>query len=790
MRGRIHVVPQSHIDVAWLWRYDPETIHRCCRPTFSLALRNMERYPDYTFAQSQVPLYRAMEELYPEIFEEIRRRVREGRWEIVGGMYVEFEGGEPCGESLVRQFVMGKRYFLEKFGVEVTTAWQEDAWSHPWQLPQIMRKCGIDSYMFKRGEKGERLFWWEAPDGSRVLACKPLHDLTPSERWVRFFEEMSERYGVRDVMIRIGRGDHGGGPTPEEIEAVRSFAEEARPELEVRFGTFRGFVDAILSQNPDLPVLRDELGFELVGDLTNCGEIKRMNRRCENLLLATEKLRSVASIQLGLPYPAEELYEDWRKLLFNQFHDIIGGSGIPPVCRDAMAFYEMIEESCSKLLEEGISALAGEIDTRGEGKAVLLFNALSWDRTGPVELDIPEGAELKVLNAEGREIPCQMTAEGRLFFIAEEVPSIGYRLYRLAEGEPPRFETDLSVSGLTLENKFLRVEIDPETGYLRSVFDKSSGRELVEEGRLANLIVAIEDEGDSEGRFVKGSDTIARPPGRAHEVMGEPVIEVLERGPLRARVRISRGFESSTFAQEVMLYAGMRRVDFKLIVDWHDVHWMIKIAFPLRLENPTVTYETAYGTIVRPADGLEYPAQRWVDLSEEGFGAALLNDSRYGHDVEGSTLRMSVLRSPTEPAYNTDEGRHEINYSLIPHEGDWRDGEVMRRGCELNGPLITAVIDPHPGRLPPQLSFVRIRPRNVILEVFKRAYDSDGFVLRAYEFEGRACEAAVETAWPIGSAALTDMMERVMGEVGFEGGRLRFEMGAYEIKTIKVDFGR
>ena len=796
-RGVIHVIPQSHIDVAWLWRYDPETIHRCCKPTFSLALDNMDRYPDYTFSQSQVPLYQATEEVYPKLFERIRRYIGEGRWEIVGGMYVEFEGGEPCGESLVRQCVMGKRYFLEKFGLDVTTGWQEDAWSHPWQLPQILRKCGIDSYMFKRGGKGERLFWWQSPDGSKVLAYNSHVSREPSQSWIDLLSEMRKRYGVDRAMIRIGRGDHGGGPTPEEIEAIKRFAEKAPPEIEVKFSTFREFVDSILAQNPDLPVLNDELGFELVGDLTNCGEIKRNNRLCENLLLTAERFRSIASILFGEPYPSEELYESWKKLLFNQFHDIIGGSGIPPVCRDALRFYEIIRESGERLLRDSLSIILKNIKTDGEGMPLIVVNPLPWERTdlAEIEIQLPEGQdEIQLFDEDGNRVPIQIVERReekdrrflRFIFIAERVPSLGYRTYRVVGGEGKiSYPNPFSVEGLKVQNEFFSIEVDPDTGCLRSLLDRRDEREVLGASGRGNTLIAIEDEGDSEGRFVKGSDTIARPPGKARDIISHPSIEICEEGPVRAKIRISRKFRNSSFTQEIMLYSKIERVDFNLIVDWHDIHWMIKVAFPLNVEDPEVTYNTAYGSVTRPADGLEYSAQKWVDLSTPGYGIALLNNARYGHDVEGNTVRMSVLRSPTEPAYNTDEGVHLIGYSLYPHSGGWREAGVMRRGYEFNYPLITLVEDNHPGDLPPSFSFLEVRPDNLIVEVLKRAYDSDEFILRLYEIHGESCEASIKLPCEISSACQTDLMERETGDVEFEDGILKVQMSPYEIKTIK-----
>jgi len=794
MRPTIHVIAQSHIDVAWLWRYDPETIYGCCEPTFNLAIENMERYSDYHFSQSQVPLYEAVEGTFPGLFEKMKEHIKEGRWEIVGGSYVEFEGGEPCGESIVRQCIMGKRYFHEKFGVDVKTGWQVDAWSHPWQLPQILSKCGITSYLFRRGEKGEKLFWWQSPDGSRVLAYKPLFEYVPSS-WEDFLSKMSSRYGVDNVAVMIGRGDHGGGPTPEEIEAIRLFAERVSPRIGVRFNTFGGFSEAVLAQKKDFPVINDELGFELVGDLTNCGEIKRENRYCENLLLATERFCSVASIMLKREYPEEELHESWRRLLFNQFHDIIGGSGIPAVCEDAMRFYEIIKDSCRKQLRDSLSSISANIDTEGHGQALVVFNPLAWERTdlAEVELELRGGQRVQLLDENGNELPIQVTedvVEGerrlmKFIFIAENVPSLGYRTYRLITEEGrTSCPSTLSAGELSIENEFFRVEVDPYTGCLRRIFDKLDDFDVLDGSKRGNSLVAIEDLGDSEGRFVKGSDAVLKPPGRAWDILGSPVVEVCEVGPVRAKLGVKKRFHNSAFTQEIMLYSKMRRVDFNLVIDWHDVHWMIKVAFPLNLKNPEVTYDSAYGSIVRPADGLEYPAQKWVDLSSSGKGVALLNNCRYGHDVQDSTIRISLLRSPTEPARNTDEGTHTIGYSVYPHSGTWKDADVIRRGYEFNCPLITSVESLHQGILPAVFSFMKVEPRSVILEVLKRAYDADGFIIRAYETHGEECDAKLVTPWTVKCADETDLMERVTRAIRVRGNAIEFGMRPHEIKTL------
>jgi len=799
-RPTIHLVPQSHIDVVWLWRFDPETVHRCCKPTFTRATDNLARFPEYTFCQSQVPLYEVTERVYPDLFRKMEQYIREGRWEIVGGMYVEAEGGEPCGESLVRQCVMGKRYFQQRFGVDVTTAWQPDVWSHPWQLPQILRKSGMNSYMFRRGQGAERLFWWQSPDGSRVLACKsPSQEASFDDR-LKDLHAVSQRYGVNDVMFEIGGGDHGGGPTENEIEATRRLAQEAGPEVTVTFSTFSRYVNAVLAERPDLPVTNSELAFELHGDLTNCSEIKKSNRECENLLLPSEKWSSIAATLFGLEYPSREIEEAWKKLLFNQFHDIIGGSLIPPAVDDAMGLYRSVRESCAAVSGNALKAIAAHIDTRGNGLPIIVFNPLSWPRTDAVEVDLPfdpAPEDLRMCDSHGAAIPVQILERReeekkrfvRCVFIANGVSSLGYKTYWAS---PCNAATaDSNAVGMRppwlLENEFLRIEVDPQSGCVDRIFDKRNKRELLDASRKGNLLIAIEDEGDSEGRFVLGKDTVGSPPGKAREIDSPASVRMIENGPVRSTLRVERAFQKSRFIQDVSLYAGFDRVDFRLTVDWHDVHTMIKLAFPLALEDPEVTYDTAYAAIVRPADGIEYPAQKWVDLSDGRYGVSLLNDARYAHDVQGNTVRMSILRSPTRPARNTDEGVHTLGYALYPHHGAWKKASVMRRGYEFNCPLATRAEKEHEGSLPAERAFLKLAPDNVILEAVKKAYDSAALVLRLWETHGKACTARLTFPVDIQSAFETDLMENRGAELQVSGTTLEVPLAAYDIKTVAVD---
>lgn len=802
----IHIVPQSHIDVVWLWRYDPETIHRCCKMTFTQALDNMDKFPEYTFSQSQVPLYEPLEKLYPDLYRRIKEYVRAGRWEIAGGMYVEPEGGEPNGELLVRQCVMGKRWFQKNFNVDVTTGWQPDAWGHPAQLPQIFAKTGITSYLWRRGSAGgprndvsEKMFWWEAPDGSKVLAWRFVDpEKPPYPEWKKDVQFSKEKYKVNDTLIVIGWGDHGGGPTAKDIQTTQEFSRSLPSDTKVKFSSFSGYADAVLEQKPQLPTIKGDLGFELQADLTNVGEIKKGNRDGENLLLSTEKWASIATQWFSARYPQEELEEAWKKLLFNQFHDILGGSLIPEAIGDAMQNYQSVRDSGNFITGDSLKSIAKSINTEGEGQPVLVFNPLAWKRTDIVEIAVefsqkPENLILK--DAQGKVFPCQIVECSskkekflvRGIFIAEDVPSLGYKTFFAVESkDSARPSSALQIAENRLENEYFLAVINPLTGCIQRLFDKRNEKEMLQETGEGNDLVAIEDEGDSEGRFISNSDVFGKAPGRAESIHAVSAVRVIENGPVRAKIRIEKKYQNSFLTQDIIFYSKIDRVDFDLSLDWHDIHRMIKVAFPFALKNPLATYDAPYTTVERPADGMEYPAQKWVDLQADGYGIALINNSRYAHDVQGNTIRMSVLRSPTHPALNTDEGKHTVGYSLYPHQNSWKQSAVVQKGYDFNHPLIPLVTASHPGEYPKEKSFISVQPENVVLEVVKKAYNSEQMILRLCEMHGQSCKAAVTFAAPVQSAQETDMLENEVSRMESGKETLEFPMKSGEIKTIKV----
>ncbi|MEM3466077.1 MAG: glycoside hydrolase family 38 C-terminal domain-containing protein [Thermoproteota archaeon] len=804
----VHVISQSHIDIAWLWPYYPETIHDCVKLTFTRAVDNLKMHNEYTFAQSQVPLYKAAEEFLPELFSEIARHVKEGRWDIVGGAYVEFEGGEPCGESLARQYLFGQRYFIGRFGVKVKVEWLPDSWTIPWQLPQILKKSGINYLVFYRGSRGEDLFWWEAPDGSRILACRPPKGsfaYRPFPKMEELVSKIHGKYGVENIPIIIGSGDHGGGPTYQEIRNIQYIKEALKPEIEVCFSTPHRFFQSLSQEASGLPVLKGELDWELVGDLTNCAKLKERNRLSEVKLLTAEKFASIAMLLADMKYPQFELNSAWEKVLFNQFHDIIGGSVIPSGQAEAVEAYDAAFKTAEEALEEALRGISSLIDTSDSELSIVVFNSLSWSRTDLVEteLNLPEGwRNIMIEDPDGTTVPfqvierCKEEEETRLkiIFIAEDVPPLGYRVYRVIHNGENNLETSpVRASDRELENGFFNIRISEETGNLESIFDKENTKELLKESCYGNVLKLIEDPGDSEGRLIPGIDRSNRFPGSMRRIESKESIQVTENGSVRARLIVRRVHGYSRYVQEIAAYSRIKRVDFRLTVDWNEVHTALKVEFPLNITSPVLNVGIPYGSSFRVPNGEEQPFQQWIDISEtdESYGIALLSDTKYGYDSEHNVLRLTLLRSPTEPSYNTDRGTHVVKYALYPHTRGWKTGSVTQKSYEFSNPLIAILERKHSGVLGKVGSFISVEPKDTIIECVKKAEDDQSLILRLFEHMGvkNNCEILLNLNKTLRKAYKTNILEdEVLEEVKVYGNRLSFSLNPYEICTIKIVF--
>ena len=820
----IRLVGNSHIDMAWLWPWT-ETVE-VVRDTFTTALQLMREYPGFTYAQSSVQDYDWLREKYPAEFREIQQRVKEGRWELVGGMWVEPDLNMPDGESLVRQLLVGTRFFKKYFDKDTTIGWNPDSFGYSWQLPQIYKRSGFDTFVTQKMSWNEttafpyKLFWWESPDGSRVLTYFP-HGYSGGINPVSLSQDVAD-YSAQtkfpEIMHLYGVGDHGGGPTRQMLDEAVKMESPSATYPKTVFSTARQFFDdvekSIQEKSLAPPVWKDELYLQYHrGCYTTQSETKRLIRYNEELLQNTEKFASMAYLSAGRPYDNTAFEDIWKRVLFDHFHDIMPGSGIGINYEDAERNLTDASLRSQKILDNALDDLSAGIDTAGAGTPVVVYNSLSWNRTAPVTVEVhapAAGQHLEVRDSSGQVLPAQVVAQnGQLVTLqamVKNIPALGYEVLHVVSAPTARAAASgLKVNGTDVENEYLRMKIDPKTGCVTSLVNKADGKEAVASGGCGNLLQAFKDvprtQDAWEIRFDQDEWDLKQP----------REVKVVENGPERVVVRISHTFKAptraegpdSTIQQDVTVYAGVPRVDVKTQVNWHEEHVLLKAAFPVNVEATRATFEIPYGTIERPTTRntpeekamFEVPAIRWGDISNATQGFSLLNASKYGYDAVGSLLRLSLLRSPQMPApdnHIADQGFHEFTYALYAHAGDWKAGNTMRQGYDLNYPLIGYVTQAHSGSQPAEQSWVRVDAGNVILTAMKKAEDDNGIIFRFYEFEGRPAQVKLQLPQKAVRAVETNLMEKPAAAIALapDGRSIAVPTKPYEIKTVEVSFSK
>lgn len=811
----LHFSANAHIDAAWLWR-EKETV-QVCNNTFSSVMNMFRARPDFTYTQSSAAYYDWIERLYPALFRDIKQRVREGRWEVIGGMWIEPDCNLPSGDSWARQLLYAKRYFRDKLGAEVALGWNPDSFGYNWNMPQFYRLAGIEAFITQKIGWNDtnvfphRLFWWEAPDGSRVLSLFPFDYVQTVEdpfRLVDWMRQFEANTGFRRLMILFGVGDHGGGPSLEMIDRIEKLKTlDIYPSIQ--YGTAKAYVDWLKTQPLEgLPVWRDELYLEYhQGTFTTQAQAKEENRRGEALLTGAEAFAALAARLAGKSYPAADLETAWKHLLFNQFHDILPGSSIRPVYFDAAERYREVRSLGGFHLQQSLAALAGEADTSRvkKGQPLVVFNPLAWERREVARFTLPEGAKetWAVFDAEGREVPSQVVRTGtlsrELLFIADRVPSLGFAVFELREQSPGKAETDLAVKDQVIENAAFRVELDPLTGWVRSIRDKKQAREVL--AGPGNELQVLEDRPSAWDAWNIGLTGVAYPSNFRK-------LEVVERGPVRAVLRAHRDylkpgvrkeyptedFPNSFFTQDIVLYAGADRIDFSTAVDWWEDKTMLKVAFPVAVETGAASFEIPFGSIRRSTGmndsweraKVEVPAQRWADLSQDDYGVSLLNDSKYGYDVKGNTLRLSLLRSPLWPDPTADRGRHSIRYALYPHPGRWEEALTFRRGAEFNAPLLVTAASIHKGKLPARHSLLGVGPENFAISSLKQAEGSAAWVVTLYDAAGRGGTATITLPFNPSRAVLSDFLEQDGAALTVQGNQVSVPIRKNAVGVVKI----
>ncbi len=844
--GEIDLVGYAHTDLSWLWPRS-ETIHEVLPLTIESVLKMMKEHPGMVYAMSAAQAYKWMERYYPDLFAQIKLKVASGEWEVVGGSRTEHSTNIPSGESLIRQHLYAKRYFKDKFGVDVKVGWLPDSFGFNWNLPQIYRKCGIDYFVtHKLKWQIERnnppvpfpyhLFWWEGPDGSRVLAFHTVGGYSQPvnpEQMLEYLKTLEDSAHVDKLLILYGKGDHGGGPMPDMMNRAVTLVHD--PDFPtVRFSKALDYFNEIqaLPQSKDFPTVDDELYVKTHrGTYTTDSQVKRDNRRSEVLLMNAEKF-SLLATQFGQPYPQVDLQKLWEKVLFGQVHDNIDGSAEAEVYRDAATDYGDIRLGGQKLLNSALATVAKHVDTQGEGRAVLIFNSLPWERTGIVSLGPEYFAGLdhfKIVDTTGKSVTYQNeTEEGesRKVIFGATVPGMGYAEYRIMPTqESPRFVTDLAVSGLTLANDKIEAAIDPESGNLKSLKKKGMDMNFLREDDPGAALEVWEDKppkapaGEPAWNIYLGAD---------NKLDKADSVTLTESGPVRAVVQVKKHFGDSKFVENIVLYSHSDRVDFELSVDWHEKYRFAKVAFPANFKNVYATYEIPYAAIQRydwtltedpgirmmaPPRGweiadrtkFEVAGQRWADVSNQtgDFGLTLLNDSKYGYSYQENTLRLSLIRGPRRgypgmPDTWSDQsddpivGIHHIKYALIPHRGDWQDLDATRQGAEFNTPLLPKPEASHAGQLSASFSELEVSPSSVVVESVKKAEDSNEFIVRLYETEDKPATAILNFHRSPRLARETDMMEwdkyAPLNSFPIKGSSVTVPVKPFEIKTIRVGF--
>jgi len=762
-QGELALTGHAHIDLAWLWPY--EETRRKLRRTFHTALSLIESSKDFRFNQSTAHYYAQIEEDDPALFAHIRQATKSGAWETIGGMWVEPDTIMPTGESLIRQLLYGQRYFEKTFGKRHTVCWLPDTFGFSAALPQLLRGAGIDSFFTIKVNWSEAnripsdFFWWEGLDGSRVLAHtfdNPgdgyngfLRPRTLAATWRNFRGKLHHPASL----LAVGYGDGGGGVTPEMIEREAQLRDfPALPKA--RWSTVQAFFEKAheSAATKAIPVWVGELYLELHrGVLTTQAEIKRLHRAAERSLIAAEIAASLAHL-MGAPAP-ESLETLWRTVLKNEFHDILAGSSIREACLEAEAELRETLEAAAAAQRATLDAMARRLPRGGTQQALVVVNLSLAPRA--LRLDVPDGRKIAA---------------------AETAPPLSVSTFDLAALRP---RPGLKASETLLENDFLAVRIGPD-GAIESLVHKGAGREALA-GRGNQLWAYSAD----KPRHFDAWDIEEDYAERGEEVKAVERLELLESGPHCGRIRVTRRYRASTIVQTLALYANSRRLDIETELDWRDRRVFLRALTPAAVRAMTATYECALGVVKRPTHAntswdmamFEAAAHRFVDLSEPGFGLAILNDGKYGHSVRGNMLGLSLLRSPVYPDPLADEGRHRFTYALMPHAGDWHEGGVREEAEDLSQPLLAALASGLAGGSVAPLAITGV---DVALSALKPAEDSDGLILRLYEPAGRRGGLAIvpPEGWTIASA--TNLLEEP------EGPERGFDVKPFEIRSWRL----
>jgi alpha-mannosidase len=795
-------IGHTHIDLAWMWRYKHS--REKAERSFSTVLRLMEKYPEYIFLQTQAQLYESVKGDHPKLYEAIRKRVKQGRWEASGAMWVEADCNIPSGESLVRQILYGKGFFRREFGVDNTFLWLPDVFGYSWALPQILKKSGIDTFITTKISWNETnrmphdTFIWTGIDGTPILT----HFITtPDEkgkhhyytyngnifpRTVRGIWSAYHDKGLnRDLLFAYGYGDGGGGVTRNMLENFRAIAEI--PGLPaVRTSTAGDYVKALHKRLAPLTPSRvlhnwdKELYLEYHrGTYTSQAAVKKMNRRLELLYRDAEILQSLGAIRRKKwdQKSRDTLRTGWKLILKNQFHDIIPGSSITEVYEDTKEEHEEAFALGSGVLREGVNTLCG-----GEKDLFSVINTAGWNRSGMARLPAVE-KETLVTGAAGPLAAQDSDFEGTpaTYVYIPSIAPFEIQLLGFEKGKAGTAgEIPFKVKQNGIDTPFYRIKWNKQ-GQLVSLFDKETNRETLT--GPGNQLQIFEDR-------PRGSDAWeieANVDEKKEIITALKKVEAAETGPLFSRVRFVWSYGSSQITQDMILYGVHKRIDFRTEVDWRERSKLLKAAFPVDVRASAARYDIQYGSLERPAHRstswdeaqFEVVGHQWADLSEKDFGVSLMNDSKYGYDIKGNVMRLSLLKSAEFPDPVADMGSHQFTYSLYIHREPWYAAGVIPLAWDLNAPLILGAGKPDPGRI------INLNSPDVAVDAIKQSEDGEDMIIRVHEIHGGRTRFDLSFGLPVSGWTEADLMERPLG--GYTpSGHITKDLRPFEIATFRV----
>ncbi len=772
-KQKYYLVGNAHLDPLWQWRWQEGSAE--AKATIRSALDRMKEFPEFKFVCSSASVYQWVEEFAPDMFEEVKQRVQEGRFVIVGGWHVQPDCNSPGGEGFARQTLYSQRYFKEKFGTTATVGYDVDSFGHNLMLPQILKKSGMDSYIFMRPSPKENdlphdLFDWVSPDGSSVTTYRILDPycfkFTNEEELQARMDLLDEKSktDIESIPFFYGVGNHGGGPTIRNLEVLEAY-RAAHPEKELQYATLADFFNDLRASGVELPKHTDDLQHHAAGCYAAVSHIKNGIRRSETGLSAAESYAMLANKLFGKKVKNDKFEAAWKNICFLHFHDSLGGCSIKEAHDDAVYMYGMALNTAAVEENNALQTISWAIDTsdRSHGLPVVVFNPHSF----PVEELVGINKQCcKVTDAEGNTVPSQLvhsTTEecywryDTLFKV--KVPALGYAVYYVedtkadltAENDtenstvrafaPASPRTANNHEGVVLENELLRLEFDRHSGYIVSY--KKNGEEIIT--APAAVPVVIDEYYHDTWSHAKNffTDAMAR--------FSDADVTVTENGPVRATVKVVSRYNKSTLTQYFSLAAGSDKLQVKAVVDWHEEHKMLKLAWPMKVEEPKAYYEIPFGVIERPADGEEEPGQMWTAVKGTNACYALLNDNTYSSSVKDGTIYHTVVRSPiygdhggprTDESIFTDQGRREFSYTLMPAGESW--APVIRAARQLNKPVTNIIETWHEGKLSNKpYTGLHIDAENVVLSAIKRSEDGTGLVLRLYETDGKETPVTV-----------------------------------------------